>query len=200
MAHGGVVGVFRPQFDVVGAEEEALDGGLLAADEGHHDFTVLGILARLADHEVAVQNARPPHGVPPHPQGKQVRAAENLGVHRDAAVPVCLGVHRKPRRDAPDDRDVAAALQGRDFAGTVQQVHRAAVMARTFHAALGLQRPEGPGDGRVAHLQVRGGFAQTGGPVVGRYFPLQVVQKALLGRGQGVHHVSPSTCMGSSLI
>ena len=60
--------VFRAQFDVVAAVEEALDRGLLAAHQGDHDLAVGGELAWLADGQVALEDAGVAHGVALHAQ------------------------------------------------------------------------------------------------------------------------------------
>src|SRR5210317_1916146 len=57
VTHGRVVGVFRTQFDIVFAQEETFDSGLLVVDERHYDLTVLGVLPGFTNRQIAVQDS-----------------------------------------------------------------------------------------------------------------------------------------------
>lgn len=51
--------VFRAQFDMVFMQEKAFYGCLFIMDQRHHDFTILSVLARLANGQILVQNIAP---------------------------------------------------------------------------------------------------------------------------------------------
>ena len=79
-----------------------------------------GILTRLADDEISVQDACPFHGISAHPQSEKVLAAEDFSVHGDAAVPVRLGIMGSPAAIRPTsvrrDRGGGRRLRGRSSA------------------------------------------------------------------------------------
>ncbi len=119
VAHGFESGIGRAQFDIILTQVEPLDGGLLAADECHHNFTVLGVLTWFADRQIAVQDSDIFHRMALDPQGKKILAAKDRGIQHRAAVPIRLGVHRQSGHDPADDGNLPPALSRRRLAGAV---------------------------------------------------------------------------------
>ena len=89
---------------MVGAQEEAFDRCLVAVNEHGDDLAVFCILAGLADHKIAIENAGTAHGLAADSQAEEIVAGKETRIDHYRLVPFLLGIHWQSRCDAPDDR------------------------------------------------------------------------------------------------